>query len=136
MIADVDNHNACLSHIQYRTSSWTKLPQLWYITKRYGVHYDYIWFFDSDAAINPKFFSRSLSDAMKDWTNHNDVTPSSSKYDPKDKSMWWGPKSINDASFIFFNNFPWRQDLPCAGLFLFKPKSSEALLREWSVFDI
>jgi len=37
---------------------------------------------------------------------------------------------------MFFNNFPWRDDMPCAGTFIFRPTDrAEAILRQWWDFS-
>ena len=50
---------------QYRASSWAKVPSVWHAMTRFGDRYDYIWFLDSDATINPRLAHRSLSDALR-----------------------------------------------------------------------
>lgn len=107
-----------------RASSWGKLPPLWFLSMEYGKHYDYIWFMDSDATPNPVHSNISLSDAFENWEK------------TKDQMVYYGNKNIKEADFVFFSNFPWRDDLPCAGTFLFKPQTGEAILREWWDFDL
>ena len=109
---------------QYRSSSWSKLPLLWYVTEEYGQYYDYIWYFDSDATINPNYRNKSLSDALKLWNESNSMT-------------YWGNKNVYKSQILFFSNFPWRDDLPCAGVILFKvSNNTEKILREWWDYDI
>ncbi len=108
---------------QLRSSSWSKLPQIWFAVKEVGHHYDYIWFFDSDATINPDFRNRSLSEALNEWDSSSDVF------------VKWGP-SPKIASFTFFNNLPWRNDLPCAGVFFFRPNIGEKMIRDWWDYNL
>jgi hypothetical protein len=108
--------------VQFRASSWAKLPLVWYATKVHGNKYDYIWFFDSDATINPTYGNRSLCDALD-------------LFSEKDKVLW-GPTYLREASMVFFSNFPWRSDMPCAGNFFFKPSAGEQMLREWWDFNL
>ena len=109
---------------QFRASSWSKLPLLWHATEQYGEHYDYIWYFDSDAVINPKFKNISLSDSFEKWKNDN-------------TTIYWGNQNISESELIFFSNFPWRRDMPCAGIFLFKPKKfAKSFLKEWWDYDL
>lgn len=101
--------------LQYRAASWAKLPPLWYISKEIGSKYDYILYLDSDACISP--IHQSISIDMLIAANGDQVIR--------------GNSNITDSSFIFFSNFPWRDDMPCAGVFLFKPNTvSEGILRE------
>jgi hypothetical protein len=51
--------------MQYRASSYAKIPHVWHAVTTYGHNYDFIWFMDSDAVINPKFINRSLFDPMQ-----------------------------------------------------------------------
>ena len=50
---------------QFRASSWAKVPSVWHALTLFGDRYDYVWFLDSDATLNPRLAHRSLSDAMK-----------------------------------------------------------------------
>jgi hypothetical protein len=109
--------------MQFRASSWAKLPHVWHALTTYGHHYDYIWFMDSDATINPKLRNRSLFDSMQMWKN--DIS-----------SISWGVKDPFEADMMFFSNFPWREDLPCAGIFILKPINAEKSLREWWDYDL
>jgi hypothetical protein len=104
--------------MQYRASSWAKLPHVWHAVTTYGRYYDYIWFMDSDAVINPKFRNRSLFDSLQIWKN-------------KESSIAWGLTDPFKADILFFSNFPFREDLPCAGIFIVKPNKTEQSLREW-----
>ncbi len=49
----------------------------------------------------------------------------------------YGQKDITKAHFIFFNNFPWRDNMPCAGSFIFRPtKLAERVFRQWWDFHL
>ena len=65
---------------QYRASSWAKVPSVWHALTRFGDRYDYVWFFDSDATINPRLAHRSLSDALRVRTCENAAFYCSSLY--------------------------------------------------------
>ena len=109
----------------FRASSWSKLPPLWHLNKEYGSFYDYIWFVDSDATPNPFFRNRSLGDSFQIWKNSTE------------QSVYKGLKNPSEATLIFFSNFPWRDDLPCAGTFLIKTGlAADQILRDWWDYDI
>jgi hypothetical protein len=105
-------------YLQFRASSWGKLPHVWHVVVEFGNHYDYVLYMDSDAAINPALRNRSVYDSLMMWKNDN-------------KSIYWGEKDPFKSKLLLFSNFPWRDDLPCAGIFMVKPQGMEATLREW-----
>ncbi|RYH21509.1 hypothetical protein EON65_20505, partial [archaeon] len=108
---------------QYRAASWAKLPALWHITKMFMGKYDYIWYIDSDAFINPLQFNHSITDKVAFWKQNDYVLR--------------GQRDLDKAEFIFFNNFPWRDDMPCAGTFLYRPSPlTEQVLRQWWDFNL
>jgi hypothetical protein len=108
-----------------RASSWTKLPALWYLITLLGEHYDYFWFLDSDATISPINSKRSLFDSLQIWKNESNGR------------IMRGNKDVEKSNFIFMSNFPWRDDLPCAGIMILKPNAAtEAIIREWWDYDI
>lgn len=107
-----------------RSSSWGKLPLLWLVLQEIGQFYDYFFFLDSDAVINPHFSNRSLFDAMTEWERD------------QGDAVAWGNRNPWSATFLFFNNFPWKDDLPCAGVMIFKTKGSESFFREWWDYNI
>jgi len=112
-------------YLRARASSWSKLPALWDAAGKYGHRYDYIWFMDSDATPNPMQKDLSLSDALKKWDS-----------DPK-QHVGFGAVAPSNATFLFMSNFPWRDDLPCAGTIIFKPtKFAQDAIREWWDFDL
>ncbi len=52
-------------------------------------------------------------------------------------TIYRGNKDPYEALFLFMSNFPWREDLPCAGTFIFKPNAASiAILQEWWDYDI
>lgn len=109
---------------QFRSSAFAKIPSLWYLHQRYGAYFDYIMFQDSDAAPNPARDGRSVGDALQEWSSTNN-------------SVMRGVADPRRAEFIFLNNFPWRDDLPCTGTFLFKTTAhAEVVLREWWDYDL
>jgi hypothetical protein len=123
---------------QFRAASWAKLPPLWYITtesiknlltatketdtKPAVGQYDYIWYIDSDATVSPLHMNQSIDDAVLDWESNRKVTR--------------GSPTVSASAFIFFNNHPWRDDMPCAGSFLFRPQLAEHILREWWDYNL
>jgi hypothetical protein len=112
-------------YLRTRSSSWGKLPALWHVAETLGHKYDYIWFMDSDATPNPMQKDLSLGDALVKW----DAKPS--------ETVKWGNGKPSNASFLFMSNFPYRDDLPCAGTIIFKPSQfARNALREWWDFDL
>ena len=113
-------------HKYFRASSWSKLPPLWHLNKEYGLYYDYIWFVDSDATPNPLYRNRSLGDSFQLWKNNTNGP-----------AVYKGVQDPYAATFLFFSNFPWRDDLPCAGTFIFKTGlAADVILRDWWDYDI
>lgn len=108
---------------QFRGATWAKIPVLWSVAEQYQSKYDYVLMVDSDAVFNPEHFNRSLDDVISQWA-------SSESY------VYRGNKNVLNASFIFLNNYPWREDMPCTGAFFFRPREAEAIFREWWDFDI
>ena len=43
-------------------------------------------------------------------------------------TVLWGPADPAKADLLFFHNFPWRADLPCAGTWVVKVGPGRALL--------
>lgn len=89
-----------------------------------STYYDYIWFMDSDSAPNIMHREHSLGDALQLWhntrtsgftSNARSYSGSASSSSSSSSSIEWGQEDVYNASFIFLNNFPWRDDLPCAG---------------------
>jgi hypothetical protein len=105
---------------QFRAASWAKLPGIWHIVDTLGKNYERIFYIDSDAVISPLHMNRSLDDAMNSWVN-NTIR---------------GNQNPWQSNFIFFYNHPWRDDMPCAGTFIFKVKEGEPTLREWWDFNL
>jgi hypothetical protein len=140
---------------QFRAASWAKLPPLWYInrlayqglpsekerasTKKHGNHsnlsssllslngpYDYVWYIDSDAVISPFARHRTIPEIFQLW-NEN----------PTSFLLPYGSQNLSETSVLFFNNFPWRDDIPCAGSFIFKPSIyMDAIFREWWDYNL
>jgi len=109
---------------QFRASSWAKMPLLWHAYDQFGEYYDYLWYVDSDLTINPMFNDRYLSSELEKWQNDTH------------RHVFWG-SNPKDATFLFFNNFPWREDMPCAGTFLMKSTNlGEKMLREWWDYNL
>lgn len=111
---------------QFRAASWAKLPPLWNITVTLGHKYDYIFYIDSDAAINPKHRDLSVDDILNKYSDPTSMT----------HSVLRGNPHPQNSTFVFFSNFPWRDDMPCAGSFLFRPQYAEATFREWWDFNL
>jgi hypothetical protein len=138
---------------QFRAASWAKLPPLWYInrlayqgfpsdkdrssTKKHGNHsnlsfpslsgpYEYVWYIDSDAVISPFARHRTIPEIFQVW-NEN----------PSSFLLPFGSQNLTETSILFFNNFPWRDDITCAGSFLFKPSVyMDAVFREWWDYNL
>lgn len=112
-------------YLRTRSSSWGKLPALWHTAETIGKHYDYIWFMDSDATPNPMNNDLSLSDVLDKWDANTT------------QSVKWGKVKPSNATFLFMSNFPYRDDLPCAGTIIFKPTQFALdAIREWWDFDL
>lgn len=106
--------------LQFRAASWAKLPALWHIVTGMGKDYEYIFYIDSDACISGLHRNRSIEEAMESWKGN----------------VAWGNPDPSSSAFIHFNNFPWRDDKPCAGAFICKRAAAEAILREWWDYDL
>ena len=127
--------------LHFRASSWAKIPHVWHAVSEYGEHYDYVWYMDSDAAINPVFRNRSLHDMLTHWQRQTDNAtalaaamgqrPGTVQSRDVLGQVYWGQRDVRAADLLFFSNFPWRDDLPCAGIFLCRPRRAEPILREW-----
>ncbi len=64
-------------------------------------------------------------DKLAHWKEHSNDT------------IYRGVKDPYQALFLFMSNFPWREDLPCAGTFIFKPNAAAInILQEWWDYDI
>lgn len=112
-------------YLRARSSSWGKIPALWHVAETLGDRYDYIWFMDSDATPNPMQKDLSLGDALAKWDGNTS------------ESVKWGNVKPSNAAFLFLSNFPYRDDLPCAGTIIFKPTQFvRDALREWWDFDL
>jgi hypothetical protein len=61
---------------------------------------------------------------MMMWKNNNNSV------------VFWGNRNPFDSKLIAFSNFPWRDDKPCAGIWIVRAKDSEAMLREWWDYDL
>jgi hypothetical protein len=93
-------HSFYNAHLkQFRAASWHKVPLLLDLMVRCIKIYDYIWFLDSDAALNPNYAQRSLSDALSEWSSS------------KGEDIAWGQEDPRLANLVFLNNIPWRDDL-------------------------
>jgi hypothetical protein len=86
------------------------------------MDYEYIWYIDSDAAISPLHRDKSIEDQIKHWEEQGHFIK--------------GRSDISKSAFVFFHNHPWRDDMPCAGSFIYRPKLAEPILREWWDFDL
>lgn len=114
-----------------RASSWNKLPPLIYLSSEFGHKYDYFLFLDSDVMLNARYHYQSLSNKLDNWQDGK------SNISPQIDNLVWGQKTVRDAEMIALTNYPWRDDLPCAGIFMFKPhKVGIEMLMEWWDYDI
>jgi len=108
---------------QFRGATWAKVPVLWMVSHQYASQYEYIFMVDSDAAFNPLHINRTLDDAIAKWSsNYTNIAA--------------GNMNISESTFMFLNNYPFREDMPCTGAIIFKPKQAEPMLREWWDYDI
>lgn len=115
-----------VNQMQFRGPTWVKLLVLWEASMRgnRGASYKYILFLDSDIAINPLNHHRSIEDAFTDWETNSSV------------SVMRGQPNLRESGMIFWNNHPWRQDMPCTGAILIRPDLAEPLLREWWDYNL
>ncbi len=103
-----------------RASSWNKLPPLIYLTSEYGHLYDYFLFLDSDVMLNSAYHHQSLSDKLSMWQyGHSNIA----SHVPNAVA---GQRNLSKASLITFTNYPWRDDMPCAGVFMFRSRPSSS----------
>ena len=78
-------------------------------------------------------FACSFAVSLQLWRD-NSRHPNSSHSPPSSQpeapypSVQWGVRDPSAADLVFFNNFPWRSDLPCAGTWLVRT-SPTALVR-------
>lgn len=109
--------------LHFRASSWAKIPHVWYAVTEFGMHYDYVWYMDSDAVVNPHLRNRSLHDALTMWQRSTDNS-TAGKVESRDVlgQVYWGMRDVRSANLLFFSNFPWKDDLPCAGIFMCRPQ--------------
>jgi len=127
IIPPTDNHKDTASafHVglkQFRAASNAKLPGIWYVISRLTKEYDYVFYVDSDAFISPYHINRTIDQLLDSETEKQTVVR--------------GNKNTRDSLFVFFHNHPWRDDMPCAGTFLFRPKLGEPIIREWWDYDM
>lgn len=109
-----------------RASSWNKLPPLIYLADQYGTHYDYFLYIDSDVILNSKYVNVSISEKLAQWS----AQPSHIGNIPQ--FPVWGQPDIYKAHLLALTNYPWRDDYPCAGVFLVKPdRTGLEMLIEW-----
>lgn len=110
---------------QFRAASWAKLPPLFYTHYLYHSDYEYIWYIDSDATISPRFRNQSIPEMIDKWNSQ------------PEHYIIKGQKDLKKSSLIFFNNYPWRDDMPCAGSFIFKPsKLMDQIFRQWWDYNL
>jgi hypothetical protein len=102
---------------QFRAASWAKLPGIWSTMMNYRpfqasstssgnnsldlFYYDLIFYIDSDAFISPYYLNISIQHILRNAKHNNLVTR--------------GSLNPLESAFVFFNNHPWRDDMPCAG---------------------
>lgn len=127
VIPPTDNHkdSASAFHVglkQFRAASNAKLPGIWYAINQLKIDYDYVFYVDSDAFISPYHINRTIDELLESETNKQSVVR--------------GNKNAVESLFVFFHNHPWRDDMPCAGTFLFRPKLGEPIIREWWDYDM
>lgn len=87
-----------------------------------GMDYEYIWYIDSDAAINPMNRDRGIEETLAEFER--------SEYFIR------GNPKITESAFVFFHNHPWRDNMPCAGSFIYRPQLAEPALREWWDYNL
>ncbi len=124
-------------NMQYmRASSWNKIPPLYHLSYEYGHLYDWILYIDSDVTLNPVYLNRSLSQVLHEWQTQpsrqfGQSLPNNNQY------VQWGQTNLNETNMIFLTNFPWRDDMPCAGIFMFRPnKRGLVQLQDWWNFNL
>ena len=120
-----------VGHSYGRASSWNRLPPLIYLTSEYGHLYDYFLFIDSDVMLNSRFHDVSLSDKLDQWQDGQ------SPIAHDKKNVVWGQPKVRDSHMLTLTNYPWRDDLPCAGVFMLKPdRAGLEMLIEWWDYNI
>ena len=114
-----------------RASSWNKLPPLIYLADQYGSEYDYFLYIDSDVLLNSKYADVSISDKLEQWNTQK------SNIGPIEKFPIWGEQDVYKSHMLALSNYPWRDDYPCAGVFLIKPdRVGIEMLLEWWDYHI
>jgi hypothetical protein len=49
----------------------------------------------------------------------------------------WGQTRLSQTNMIFLTNFPWRDDMPCAGVFMFRPNAlGLTQLQDWWNYNL
>eukprot|EP01036_Dinobryon_divergens_P027187 gene27187-35916_t len=136
--------------LQFRAASWAKLPALWHIVDTIGHQYEYIWYIDSDATVSPLHANISIEQKILSWETESSIDEIQQQEKAEGSSfevrlsstvnkrqrtskgrVAYGNKKVSQSAFIFFNNHPWRDDMPCAGSFILRPNLAEPILREW-----
>lgn len=95
---------------QYRTIHWGRLPILIDLIKKRS--YDWILYLDTDAVINPKFWSVPLN-----WLHTCKVL--------------LGEQNMSQSCAFFFSNYPWGTRLPCSGSMLVSTEKASKFVDEW-----
>ena len=121
-----------IGHKYLRASSWSKIPVIYHLAYEYGHLYDWILYTDTDVTLNPKFLNRSISDMLHDWQHKNttyfgnDLLPNHSQY------VQWGQTNLKQTNMITLTNYPWRDDMPCAAIFMIRPNKLGLIqLQDW-----
>jgi len=120
-----------------RASSWNKIPPLYHLAYEYGHMYDWVLYMDSDVTLNPAFLNRSMSDVLDQWQNGKTTLFGDNLLPNKNNFVQWGQTDLSKSNMLFLTNFPWRDDMPCAGIFMFRPnRVGLTQLQEWWNYNL
>ena len=120
-----------------RASSWNKIPPLYRLAYEYGHLYDWFLYMDSDVTLNPTWVHRSISDVLTEWQDGKTKQFGQNNLPNNNAYVQWGQTNLQKTNMIFLTNFPWRDDMPCAGIFLIRPnKMGLTQLQDWWNFNL
>jgi len=120
-----------------RASSWNKIPPLYHLAYEYGHMYDWILYMDTDVTLNPTFLNRSISTVLDDFQNSKTSKFGDHLLPNNNSFVQWGQTDLSKSNMLFLTNFPWRDDMPCAGVFMFRPnRVGLSQLQEWWNFNL
>lgn len=121
-IPSVFNHRLS----QFRASPWAKVPVLYNLTVSLGEKYDFILYLDSDAAISPLHWNRSIKDLIQAYS----IPVGKGRNDEK-----WNSNITESVFYFFTDTF---STMPNSGAFLFRPNHplTQDFFKMWWEVDI